>query len=38
MKKPVNCQSCRFKGTIDVKKGQKVKNIKCPGCGKATLR
>lgn len=38
MLKIVKCGSCQFKGKIRVQKGQKVKYVKCPGCGKPTLK
>jgi predicted RNA-binding Zn-ribbon protein involved in translation (DUF1610 family) len=38
MKKPVRCTACKFKGVIDVPKGQKVKYTRCPACGQVALR
>jgi len=38
MVKLVRCTNCRFVGKVDIPKGSKVKYIRCPGCGKVTLR
>lgn len=42
MEKPheidTECVSCSFKGSIEVKKGEKIYEMNCSECGKKTLR
>ena len=33
----VQCNNCDFKGNIEVKKGTKIEDEKCPNCGCQTI-